>query len=321
MALITCPECGKQFSSQAAACPECALPRERIRFCGECGTPVLDEATSCAECGAPRKGGSEPLTKAGATSADASVPPPKRGGSATLEVKTITVSGLTKAQREAELAKIRTRFERRGWLFRDYRDGVLSGKADFELPPNEAKRLRRRNWIIGLGTVGVLSLCCLLPFASENPSETGSVGRGGKVRLPIGLTYDQVMQYLDRSFIMEYSAVADGSDRYLGSTMDSLAMLEIIGTKSNISSTFLMIGTPNDRPDLVARNAGMLARFLQNTFPEWPDVSDWGSAALERIASGPRRTDQLIRGDRLVKMEFTPELGMVMITVRHKSSS
>lgn len=26
MALISCPECGKQISSKAAACPDCACP-------------------------------------------------------------------------------------------------------------------------------------------------------------------------------------------------------------------------------------------------------------------------------------------------------
>ncbi|MDO4275909.1 MAG: hypothetical protein Q4D16_19755 [Eubacteriales bacterium] len=30
MALITCPECGKEFSDQASACPNCACPTQPI---------------------------------------------------------------------------------------------------------------------------------------------------------------------------------------------------------------------------------------------------------------------------------------------------
>lgn len=35
MALITCPECGKEFSDKAPACPNCGCPIEEILYGGE----------------------------------------------------------------------------------------------------------------------------------------------------------------------------------------------------------------------------------------------------------------------------------------------
>lgn len=59
MALIYCPECGKQVSDRAKACPECGMPIEEYvkknakKICPECGSEVLGSVATCPKCGFP----------------------------------------------------------------------------------------------------------------------------------------------------------------------------------------------------------------------------------------------------------------------------
>lgn len=52
MALITCSECGKQFSDTAAHCPHCGHdPNSKPVVCPECGHEYSSELASCPNCG------------------------------------------------------------------------------------------------------------------------------------------------------------------------------------------------------------------------------------------------------------------------------
>jgi RNA polymerase subunit RPABC4/transcription elongation factor Spt4 len=63
MALISCPECGKDVSEYAVTCPNCGvnikLMKEKaastITNCSECDTEIPDQAEMCPNCGAPIK--------------------------------------------------------------------------------------------------------------------------------------------------------------------------------------------------------------------------------------------------------------------------
>ena len=62
MALIPCPECGKQVSTRAVACPHCGCPTEKVR-CKECGIHITSGTPDCPECGCPQEceGTSSPI--------------------------------------------------------------------------------------------------------------------------------------------------------------------------------------------------------------------------------------------------------------------
>lgn len=51
MALITCPDCGKQISSSAPSCPNCGRPintKVRCPKCGSSNTKVITGASKAA---------------------------------------------------------------------------------------------------------------------------------------------------------------------------------------------------------------------------------------------------------------------------------
>lgn len=53
MALITCPECGKQISDRAPQCPKCGYPMVSMHKCPECGTSYDEALKECPNCGCP----------------------------------------------------------------------------------------------------------------------------------------------------------------------------------------------------------------------------------------------------------------------------
>ena len=53
MALINCPECGKEISDQAISCPNCGTPIKKgeLKFCQHCGEKIDKECVVCPKCG------------------------------------------------------------------------------------------------------------------------------------------------------------------------------------------------------------------------------------------------------------------------------
>lgn len=53
MALINCPECGKEISDQAASCPNCGAPTKKgdFKYCQHCGEQIDKECVVCPKCG------------------------------------------------------------------------------------------------------------------------------------------------------------------------------------------------------------------------------------------------------------------------------
>lgn len=50
MAMINCPECGKEVSDKAKTCPSCGAPLTK-KFCPHCGEKIDVECVVCPKCG------------------------------------------------------------------------------------------------------------------------------------------------------------------------------------------------------------------------------------------------------------------------------
>lgn len=50
MALINCPECGKEVSDKATTCPNCGTPLKK-KYCQHCGERIDSECVVCPKCG------------------------------------------------------------------------------------------------------------------------------------------------------------------------------------------------------------------------------------------------------------------------------
>lgn len=77
MALIPCPECQREVSAQALACPQCAFPfpgkqalskgsqSNKLGPCPDCGFLVSNLAQKCPHCGVALMGEQGPISKNG----------------------------------------------------------------------------------------------------------------------------------------------------------------------------------------------------------------------------------------------------------------
>ncbi len=137
--------------------------------------------------------------------------------------------------------------------------------------------------------------------------------------LTIGISYNQIMEYLDQYISMSKSSDVRSQPRYMGQTSDDLAILEIIGNKKDVSQATLMIGIPNDAPKILVRNTAILLRFMENVAPEWKLGSDWATSALERVSS-TGEPEEIIRGSKSIKLSLIKVLGIVSVTVKHKNA-
>jgi hypothetical protein len=140
-------------------------------ICSNCSVDLPEGAAFCHKCGVnvipPTKATIPPET------------PPGQNLDTDNMSKSVSVRAFTKMGREAELRKIRKKVEGRGWTFVKYQDAWLEGKAYFQMPLYEFnRRLKRRNWLIGI-TVIVLVLLplpiliLLETISSDNYSKRG----------------------------------------------------------------------------------------------------------------------------------------------------
>lgn len=51
MALIKCPECGKEISDKAISCPNCGMPFPAKKYCKYCGGQIDENCVICPNCG------------------------------------------------------------------------------------------------------------------------------------------------------------------------------------------------------------------------------------------------------------------------------
>jgi len=153
---------------------------------------------------------------------------------------------------------------------------------------------------------------------------TSKVNAQTRKPLTIGVSYDQIMEYLDQFISMSKVDDLDGQPRYVGQTSDNLVILEIIGNKKDISQASLLVGVPVDAPVLLARNTAILLRFMKNIDPKWESSSAWTTSALERANSTnkPKKiiTEKIIRGNKSVELSLIKLLGIVTVTVKHKNA-
>ncbi|WP_461518093.1 hypothetical protein [Porticoccus sp.] len=133
-----------------------------------------------------------------------------------------------------------------------------------------------------------------------------------------GVSFDQVKADLDTYITLEESSPVNGQDRYMGLSVDGVALLEVIGPKHDVVQASLMVGLPNDAPEILARNSAILIRFLKNVTPEWEGGAEWATAAISKVTANPGEKEQKVIGSKLITIELFPPLAMLSISLKEK---
>lgn len=178
----------------------------------------------------------------------------------------------------------------------------------------------RKRVIFTIGLITILLASCL----TSNANAQWKTPKDKKIfnteePLTIGISYNQIMVYLDQYISMSKSSDIDGQPRYNGKTSDDLAFLEIIGNKKDVSQAGLMFGIPTDAPTIVVRNTGLLIRFMKNVVPEWKGGWKWVTSAIERMSS-TGGSEKIIMGRKLIEVTQIKVYGIVCVSVKHKNA-
>jgi len=131
----------------------------------------------------------------------------------------------------------------------------------------------------------------------------------------LGVSYDQVMEYISKHIEMGKSTSVEGNPRYMGLNLDETATLEIIGDKRNITKTTLDIGLPSDSTEIVMRNTELMMRFLKNTCPEWPSNTTWATNSIQRFRAGISATRSIVYGYKRISMQWVKGMAWLSITI------
>ena len=106
----------------------------------------------------------------------------------------------------------------------------------------------------------------------------------------LGVSYDQMMQYLAAMFQMERAPPRQGYERYLGKRPGGAALIELLGAKDDLSEAALMVFFPRDDPKIFGDNTAILIRFMKNALPEWVQGGEWVTNAVKKLAASPHGT-------------------------------
>jgi len=143
-----------------------------------------------------------------------------------------------------------------------------------------------------------------------------SDGREGPARpdgLRLGVSYDQALRHLGDQFAMEKAALADGRERWIGTSGEVKATVELIGEAADLSRAALVIWMPLDAEHLSVyhRNRVVLFRFLDDTTPEIRGQYSWRSTALDQFREGTSTLEEKVVAGRQIRLRFEPESEMV----------
>lgn len=156
-------------------------------------------------------------------------------------------------------------------------------------------------------TCSVLILVIFIPITSF----------AGEIK-GLGISYDQLMNYLSNSFKMGKSIPLNGQDRYIGQTSDGLLTLELIGDKQNIIQAGLIIGIPNDNSKAIITNSAILLRFLKNAVPEWPNSADWATNTINKINNSTIEKEKKVYRNKIIEISVLRNMGMILISIKPK---
>ncbi len=148
---------------------------------------------------------------------------------------------------------------------------------------------------------------------ADAPPVTASSRRRG-----LGRSEKQLLNMLESTFrSFETNKLADGRPRKMSQAADNLSSFELIGNPDSPDSVTLLIGLPNDAPDVVIRHSAMVLRFIMNALPDWSGATDWVSSSLDTLN---RRMDgkpiSKVIGNAEISINVLHNISMCTVTIK-----
>ena len=133
----------------------------------------------------------------------------------------------------------------------------------------------------------------------------------------LGVSYDQIMQYLSGEFSVEKGTFIDGRDTYVGTSTDETVILEIIGDKRDVFQASIMADVSSE---LAQKNGVFVASFLKTSVPEWKGSVDWLIETLqELVASETASNKKIHRGNKAIEVSLHKQASLLIVKITGKN--
>lgn len=117
-------------------------------------------------------------------------------------------------------------------------------------------------------------------------------------------------------FTFEEAPLVDGTPRAMGKSPDGLAILDLVGPRSQLQQATIVVVFPSDYPDVLMLNAVYMMGLLNNVLPNWSGGADWLTESIE-VAEllGEVETTH---GNARITLSYLEEMAMWILSIERK---
>jgi len=179
--------------------------------------------------------------------------------------------------------------------------------------PAQSTTTARPEDAIAPSPVQIASPVAIAPTPSAPvPSAPSTVAGIGVSRQKIQTVFEKP----EVGFSFEPSSMVDGQPRVMGKSANELAIVELIGVPSELTSATIIVGIPNDNPRVREQNALFTVAFIKLAAPEWAEGSDWLSEQLRVLANSSTNEATTVFGDNRAKLTFLRESSLLFLSIK-----
>jgi len=101
----------------------------------------------------------------------------------------------------------------------------------------------------------------------------------------------------------------------MGQSQDGLAVLELVGSATNLTKVTIVVGLPSDNASATALNRSYMLKLLHHIFPTWHQASDWLDESANQLTDGYTGDLIVIRDGKRVKLSAIGNLSTLVLVV------
>ena len=124
---------------------------------------------------------------------------------------------------------------------------------------------------------------------------------------------ESVFKHADVGFDFEYSPLANGTPRSLGTGPDGVTIIEIIGPTTRPTSASIMFALPDDSTSGLSLTSIYLTAFTELVAPTWDDAPEWiGKNGVRAMRQGEVKAHL---SDRIVTLSGIEDWRLMVLTI------
>lgn len=125
---------------------------------------------------------------------------------------------------------------------------------------------------------------------------------------------EQAIHELDDFFELEISPLRDGTPRLLGTGINGMSFIELIGDPNNLETATIFIEASADDKAINTQNFLLMSLFTENLLPEWQGSQKWLTNSIPQLLTLPESKVSTVVGNKAVNLTTLPQTAVVSLS-------